>query len=126
MTQPQPTPLSDERIMSNDTQHEEPHIDNDSSIEESTTFRQRVRSTMSQGFQKAVHATILNTHPSCAPIDGMVQMDGEFVKDTFDATILNKHPSGANVDHAVNLFWLLNASTVSHIVLNMKKKVRIR
>ena len=56
------------------------------------------------GFHKAVDATILNTHPCGAPIDGMVRMDGEFVKDTVDATVLNKHPCGANVDHAVNLF----------------------
>ena len=59
---------------------------------------------LKRGFHKAVDATILNTHPCSAPIDGMVRMDGEFVKDTVDATVLNKHPCGANVDHNVNLF----------------------
>ena len=59
---------------------------------------------LKRGLHKAVDATILNTHPCGAPIDGMVRMDGEFVKDTVDATVLNKHPCGANVDHAVNLF----------------------
>ena len=56
------------------------------------------------GFRKAIDATIFNTPPCGAPIDGMVRMDGEFAKDAVDATVLNKHPSGANVDHAVNLF----------------------
>ena len=86
----------------------EPQLEDESIVDEEAqpkTFRHRVRSAMGHGFRKAVDATILNTHPSCAPIDGMPRMDGEFMKDTVDATILNKHPGSAPVDHTVNVFW---------------------
>mmetsp|Transcript_26861 Transcript_26861/g.64084 ORF Transcript_26861/g.64084 Transcript_26861/m.64084 type:complete len:83 (-) Transcript_26861:413-661(-) len=51
--------------------------------------------------KKVVDATILNTHPSGAPIDHTVRADGKFAKEVVDATVLNKNPSGAPIDHTM-------------------------
>ena len=51
-----------------------------------------------------VDATVLNTHPCGANVDGMPRMNGTFVDDVADATVFNTHPSGANIDHTVNLW----------------------
>mmetsp|Transcript_13184 Transcript_13184/g.21237 ORF Transcript_13184/g.21237 Transcript_13184/m.21237 type:complete len:88 (-) Transcript_13184:382-645(-) len=56
-----------------------------------------VGDTLKDVGKKVVDATILNTHPSGAPIDHTVQLDGQFAKDVVDATVLNDHPSGAPV-----------------------------
>ena len=47
--------------------------------------------------KKIVDATILNTHPSGAPIDHTVRADGKFAKEVVNATVLNTHPSGAPI-----------------------------
>ena len=58
----------------------------------------RFRRSLKKGFMAVVNATVLNTHPSGAPIDGSPRLNGHFAKDCVDATILNKHPASAPID----------------------------
>mmetsp|Transcript_15741 Transcript_15741/g.39176 ORF Transcript_15741/g.39176 Transcript_15741/m.39176 type:complete len:122 (-) Transcript_15741:66-431(-) len=69
-----------------------------SSNDSSSSFGQRLGKGVRNGWKVFLDATVLNTHPSGAPIDGMPRLDGEFAKDCVDATVLNKHPAGAPVD----------------------------
>ena len=65
--------------------------------------------------KKAVDATILNDHPSGAPIDHTVNMDGKFAKDAFDATVMNDHPSGA----PIGKFIVCNCGMTGDVYLSL-------
>ena len=66
--------------------------------EQDTVFLRRLSNGANSAFHSFVDATILNTHPCGANIDGSPRLNGHFTHDVIDATILNKHPSGANID----------------------------
>ena len=60
--------------------------------------RRRIGKSIKKILKQVVDATILNTHPCGAPIDGSPRLNGNFAKEVVNATVLNTHPAGAPID----------------------------